>query len=108
MKQARHSTHSETRSHQRGISTGAIDVALQYGEKEHTHGSFAFVLTDRALRRSPLANQADRLRGLRVVVAPSGRIITVEWYVRVAKRPGPLRGICVRGAMNDSSRALVN
>jgi len=83
-------SHSQARMQQRGISQRMIQLALTYGERAWSHGARCYRLTERSLRRSPVARECDRLRGLCVVVAPDGAILTVKWDYQL-REPGPLR-----------------
>lgn len=75
---------------QRGIRDTMVQIALDCGERRWSHDALCYQLTERALRHTPHARQSDRLRGLSVVTAPDGAIITVKWNYRL-RQPGPLR-----------------
>jgi len=82
--------HSRTRMQQRGITERMILLALAYGERAWSHDCLCYRLTERSLCRTPHAAECDRLRGLCVVLARDGCIVTVKWDFRL-RRPGPLR-----------------
>lgn len=73
-----------------------VDIALQHGEARWSRGDRVHVLTDRTLRGTPWEDQADRLRGLTVVVTVDGTVRTVKWDFKVRSRPGVLRRACKR------------
>lgn len=84
------SEHAEARMHQRGITARMVRIALAIGEREWSHDAVCYRLTDRSLRGSLFARESDHLRGLCVVVADDGTVVTVKWDYRL-RRPGPLR-----------------
>ena len=83
--------HARIRMSQRAIKADDINIALVYGEKKRSHGRYQYILTDRAIARSPFIRRVDRLRGLCVIVDTSSCIITVKWLFDVRHHPGILR-----------------
>lgn len=82
--------HSQTRMQQRGITERMIRIALEHGERYWSHGAVCYRITERSLCSTPFVSESDRLRGLCVVVARDGSIITVKWDYHF-REPGPLR-----------------
>jgi hypothetical protein len=86
------SIHAQSRMQQRAIRPHNVQLALEYGEREHHQGDVCYTLTDRALRDTPWQHLADRLRGLCVVLTRDDVVKTVKWRWDVRKRAGVLRG----------------
>ncbi|MEW6281804.1 MAG: hypothetical protein AB1758_24575 [Candidatus Eremiobacterota bacterium] len=84
--------HATRRSRQRAIRPALIDLALRYGRELKSFRDRVFVLDDRSLSTAPVEvqRQADRLRGLCVVLAGES-VRTVRWEFSVRRRPGRLR-----------------
>lgn len=77
--------HSEQRHHQRAIPEWAIELALR-GRPTWSHGRLVYRVTDRLLLQLGHEDMADRLRGLTVVTAVDGTIVTVKWDGRLRQR----------------------
>lgn len=84
------SGHADVRMQQRGVTPRMVQIALVYGDQTWSHGSVCHRITERVLCGTPFAAEADRLRGLCVVLGRDGTVITVKWDHRLC-RPGPLR-----------------
>lgn len=79
--------HAETRKQQRGISDIDINIAFQYGEMKWSHGCILFVITDRALKATPNAKNISHLRGLTLVTAQDGSLVTVKFDYNIREHP---------------------
>ena len=82
-----------------------IAIAIEHGQPTRSHGCTRYTLTDRRLRRTAHAAQADRLRGLEAVVSADNALVTVKWNRRAAK-PGLLRKQRLRGAASARRRRI--
>ena len=81
--------HALMRCQQRGVAEADLFAVFYFGAIERTHGCLRYVLTDRVLANTPLAKDADRLRGLTLVVDPkSNEVVTVKRQFTVSRRPG--------------------
>jgi hypothetical protein len=82
--------HALRRSRQRAVSQSMLELALDYGRELESFHDRAFVFDDRSLRRAPdaIRRQADRLRGLCVIVTDDHSVRTVMWR---RCKPGLLR-----------------
>lgn len=87
MKMTRHATR---RSQQRAIAANILELALDYGRELESFQDRAFVFDDRSLRLAPVGvrRQADRLRGLCVILTADQSVRTVMWR---RCKPGVLR-----------------
>lgn len=86
------SAHALARCQQRGVGEADLFAVFYFGTVERTHGCLRYVLTDRVLANTPLAKDADRLRGLTLVVDPTrNEVVTVKHQYAIAARPGVLR-----------------
>ncbi|MDR7416922.1 MAG: hypothetical protein QN200_10710 [Armatimonadota bacterium] len=72
------SEHARRRCQQRGVRLEDLEVALKARPVYH-HGDLVYRVTDRLLQRLGLGREAERLRGLTVVVARDGTVRTVKW-----------------------------
>lgn len=80
------SRHAATRCQQRGINPHTVDLILAFGERRRTRDGASSVFLTRqriedAKRRLPKAEvaQMEKQRGVYLVVAESGEVITVAW-----------------------------
>lgn len=78
---ARLTLHARQRLSQRGLRAEVIAIAVQLGVRSWNRGCYCHRITDRCLRGTAYERRADRLRGLCVVMAPDGVVVTVkrEW-----------------------------
>lgn len=90
------SQHCQVRMQQSGITPDMLQIALEFGERRWSHSRLCYVITDRCLRGTQYARFADRLRGLCVVTAADGSLVTLKWLFRMT-RPGVLRKARLRG-----------
>lgn len=84
------SIHARTRIRQRGIPKAAIELVLDYGESERSHGADRFYIPfrDLAFIRQDLGINRGALDclNLNVVVSDDGTVITVAHTFRRRKR----------------------
>jgi hypothetical protein len=83
------SEHARRRCQQRGVRAADLRVALR-ARPVYDHGDLVYRVTHRLLVRLGLGREAERLRGLAVVVSPEGAVRTVKWDYD-ARRRGMLR-----------------
>lgn len=81
------SEHALRRCQQRGVREEDLRVALR-AKPVHDRGDLVYRVTDLLLLQLGLARQADRLRGLVVVVTREGVVRTVKWNFELR------RGLC--------------
>lgn len=81
------SKHARNRAKQRGVSQEDILIVLKHGKPRRSYGCWRFCLTDRAVRNTSVERRIDELRGLTVIRANDGIILTVLWDWRVKNRP---------------------
>lgn len=82
--------HADLRCAQRGYNETDVELALCFGTRQRSFKARTkFVLTDRAICKAGLP---DKLRGLCLIVAPDGTIVTVmRHYKTIKRRPSHLR-----------------
>lgn len=105
------SEHALRRCQQRAVREEDLRVALR-AKPVHDRGDLVYRVTDRLLLRLGLAREAERLRGLVVVVTRDGVVRTVKWdfelrqrgLLRRSRRGGRWR---TRRRLEDASEALV-
>lgn len=84
------SAHASARLRQRGISSEALAMVLDYGDSDRSHGADRFFLPAKA--RVALVEELDLPRSLldrlnlNVVVADNGTVVTVAHAIRRRKR----------------------
>ncbi|MDR7414962.1 MAG: hypothetical protein QN193_02400 [Armatimonadota bacterium] len=78
MREVTLSEHARRRCQQRGVRPEDLEVALK-AKPAYDQGDLVYRITDRLLLRLGLAREADRLRGLTVVVGREGLVRTVKW-----------------------------
>jgi hypothetical protein len=90
------SEHARRRCQQRGVREEDVGVALK-AKPVYNRGDLVCRVMDRLLVRLGLVREADRLRGLTVVVTREGVVRTVKWDFW-SRRRGMLRGSRLRSA----------
>lgn len=82
----RHTSHSQQRSTQRGISNLEIALAIEYGVQMLKQGLEFYVTTEKSLPHSLHHNIRERLKNTVVILTPDGEIVTCYRATNPLKR----------------------